>query len=66
MSSAKNTTLTLHFEPERETKGTWRFAEQHADTDEPMVGTLYIRKSALAKLGNPDRLKVTVTADDGS
>lgn len=39
-----NDPITLTFELDRETKGTFRFAEVG---DDPTVGTLYIRKSAL-------------------
>ena len=44
--------IRLTFEPERETKGTYRFQE-HVDKpdDEPRIGNLYVRKAALKELG---------------
>lgn len=54
------TTIKVDFLLERETKGTRRFQEVHADTEEPMIGTLYVRKSALARIGNPEKLAVTI------
>lgn len=50
--------IVLTFTQERETKTTWRYAE---DGDEPVVGTLYVKKSAAAKMGNPEALTVTIT-----
>ena len=50
----------LTFAKERVTKNTIRFIE---DSETPVVGTIYIQKTALAKLGNPDHLSVTI--DDG-
>jgi hypothetical protein len=55
MAAAKQ--MTVNFELERETKNTVRYAEQ---ADDPVVGTLYVKKSAAAKLGNPDKLAVTL------
>jgi hypothetical protein len=44
--------VTLVFEPERETKGAWRFAERlDGPLDEARVGSLYLRKAALRELG---------------
>jgi len=51
--------LELSFERERETKNTVRYEEQVTD-EPPVVGTLYLQKYALNRLGNPDRLRVTV------
>jgi hypothetical protein len=59
MASNASPKLTLKFVSERETKSTWRFQEQHANS-EPIVGTLYVKKAALAKLGNPGFLTVTM------
>ena len=52
----------LTFEYERETKNTIRFKEL-TQFDPPMVGTLYIQKSAL---GDKPPKKLTVTVEDGS
>lgn len=43
--------LSLTFTPERETKRTWRFAEDCLLDDEPRIGTIYIRKATLKQLG---------------
>ena len=43
--------LRLTFTPERETKRTWRFSENVPSDDEPMVGTIYVRKATLKQLG---------------
>jgi hypothetical protein len=59
-------TLALLFHEERETKGTYRFAEVVPGDPlaEPKVGTLYVRKSTLAALGwTPGSpLRVTLAA----
>lgn len=49
--------LTIIFAIEKETKNTFRFVERE---DAPAVGTLYIQKHALKKLGNPQALRVTI------
>lgn len=46
---------TLHFKLDRETKGALRYAEQ---SDNPVVGTLYVRKWALPT--RPKFLEVTI------
>jgi hypothetical protein len=51
--------LELTFTQDKETKGTFRYAE---DGDEPIIGSVYIRKPAAEKLGNPTAIKVTVEA----
>jgi hypothetical protein len=53
--------ITVRFVKERETKNTVRFAEQHDDTEDPVVGTLYVKKSAVARLGNPESLTVEIS-----
>ncbi len=53
--------LELSFQRERETKNTVRFEEQVTDAP-PVVGTLYLQKYALNRLGNPDRVRVTIAA----
>jgi hypothetical protein len=50
--------LTLTFQFERETKGTWRFQEQSGE-DDPKVGALCLRKRSLPT--RPDFLTVTIT-----
>lgn len=44
---------------DRETKGTFRYAEQ-GDPESMAVRTIYIRKSAIAKLDNPSEITVTI------
>jgi hypothetical protein len=44
---------------EKETKGTFRYAEE---SEHPLIGMVYIPKSTLDQLGNPERLKVTLEA----
>jgi hypothetical protein len=53
--------LELSFQRERETKNTVRFEEQVTDAP-PVVGTLYLQKYALNRLGNPDCVRVTIEA----
>jgi hypothetical protein len=53
--------LTLSFTKERETKGTWRYAEDVQDASQrPTIGTIYVLKTVLAELGDPDKLTVTI------
>lgn len=44
--------MRINFTLEKETKGAIRYQEDQAtQLSEPVIGTLYIRKSGLAKLG---------------
>jgi hypothetical protein len=44
--------MIIEFEPERETKRTWRFKEIVEDKlDEEKIGTIYIQKRTLRELG---------------
>lgn len=52
--------LVLGFRRERETKNTVRFEEAVSDTP-PVVGTLYVQKWALHRLGEPAAITVTIT-----
>lgn len=56
--------LVVAFEKERETKGTVVFAEVHEPTEAPVVRTLYVANHAMAKLGNPTKLSVTIAASE--
>lgn len=47
--------VTLQFKRDKDTKNKIRYAEQ---ADEPVVGSLYVRKSDAEKLG--DELTVTI------
>jgi hypothetical protein len=53
--------LALRFERERETKNTVRYQELAGD-GEQVVGSLYVRKAELARLGDPRELTVIVRA----
>jgi hypothetical protein len=54
-------TLQLEFSREKETPGTWRYQEVEVAGQEPAVGSLYVKKSALD--GDPPaRLRVTIEA----
>jgi hypothetical protein len=55
-------TLTMHFEIERETKNTVRYAEVAESGQPPRIGTLYVQKWALGK-SPPERLAVTIAAE---
>jgi hypothetical protein len=52
-------TITVELQKDRETKGTWRYAEVTDDAGDPVIGTLYVRKPAAHRLGNPECLTVT-------
>lgn len=51
--------LKLRFKLERETKRTKRFAEV-ADEGEEQVGTIYLQKTTLTAMGDPEEIEVTV------
>lgn len=55
--------LEAVFEYEKETKNTVRFAEKIGENP-AIVGTIYIQKYALNKLGNPKQIKVTIEKAD--
>ncbi len=50
---------TIRMAYERDTKRTYRFAEQ---ADDPVVGTLYVKKSLFQK--RPDTIEVTIRYED--
>ncbi|KXG75512.1 hypothetical protein AN618_18850 [Fervidicola ferrireducens] len=55
--------LEAVFEYEKETKNTVRFAEVIGENP-AIVGTIYIQKFALNKLGNPKKIKITIEKAD--
>jgi len=65
MPSKTTTALSLTFSPEKETKGTWRFAENIDGADEPKIGTLYVPKATLATFGWTEgkNLVVSITVE---
>lgn len=53
--------IELFFTKEKITKNTVRYIEQAgSESDTPVVAAIYVHKSALKKLGNPDHLHVTI------
>ena len=59
--TAPESKFEIIFNTERTTKNTIRFQEE-PQSGEAIIGTLYVQKSFLAKLGNPRKLKVTIEA----
>ena len=59
---AAATSITVQFEKEHETKRTVRFAEVVPEGTDPKIGTLYVKKSALHHIGNPETLEVIIKA----
>jgi len=53
--------LEVTFDKDRETKNTVRF-EERVGEDPPMVGTLYLQRWALRRLGDPTVLRVQIDA----
>jgi hypothetical protein len=51
--------MILKFTKEKETTGTVRYMED-GDKKKWSVGYLYVKNAAVAKLGNPDKLTVTI------
>lgn len=54
--------IVIQFTKSRETKGTFVYEEDHEETDPPVVRTLYVARHAAAKLGNPEKISVTIAA----
>ncbi len=53
--------LTVSFTKEKETKNAWRFKEVLADGRERgVVGTLYVMKGDLNRLGDPNDITITI------
>lgn len=53
--------IEIKFEREKETKNAVRFAEKLGERERGVVGTLYVLKSDLDKLGNPEEISVTIS-----
>lgn len=57
------TDLIVEFEFDRDTKNTRRYAEvENGNGNGVVIGTLYLRKEAVATLGDPESLTVTIAA----
>ena len=54
--------MELKFVYQKETTGTYRYAEVHDEKVPPVVGTLYIRKYAIEG-ARPERLTVTIKGE---
>lgn len=54
--------IEADFELEKETKNTFRYQEVTTDKHPPYIKTLYVQKWALSKIGNPQKIKVTIEA----
>jgi hypothetical protein len=56
--------IEVEFRRERETKNTIRFEEVESESgDPPVIGSLYLQKWAVKRLGDPQKLKVMVDAN---
>lgn len=47
----------------KETKGTFKYEEVPAPGEAEMCGSLYVKKHVTQRLGNPEKLTVTITVD---
>jgi hypothetical protein len=55
--------LEVFFETEKDTPGTRKFVEvEPTDGTPKLVRNVYVTKAALAKIGNPANIKVTIEA----
>jgi hypothetical protein len=61
MAPKATATTTVNFTVERETKNKVRFAED-GKPESHHIGTLYVSKATMAKMGNPESISVTIKA----
>jgi len=54
--------FTVEFVTDKETPGTIRYREVEVEGVPTHVGTLYVKKAVAAKMGNPKRVLVQITA----
>lgn len=54
----------IFFDQDRETKGTFRYAEAVENGQRGIMGTIWIRKDVAEKLNCVDSVKITIEADD--
>jgi len=53
--------LELYFEKEKDTPGTRKFKEvKPTDGSRAPVGNFYLTKAALAEIGDPENVKITI------
>lgn len=56
---------TVMFDFEKETSGTWRYKERVLNEgDLPVIGTLYVKKTAIREMGEPAVMTLTITAGE--
>lgn len=55
--------FTIHFEMNKETKNTFRYAEVVPADEGAVIGYLYVNKEAFGEADAPERVKVVVKAD---
>jgi len=53
--------IKISFTKAKETKGTWAYVED-GPAEGHKVGSLYIKKPAVAELGNPESIELTIKA----
>jgi hypothetical protein len=59
--ASKTTSVSVVLDTPQEKKNSVRFDAAKADKDAAMT-TAYVLKTALAKIGNPDKIKITIEA----
>ena len=62
MTTTKTAEVTTSFVLEKETKNTRKFEEVPEPGQPPIVGSLYLQKFVLERLGNPETVTITITA----
>ena len=62
MSAPETERLTAVFTQDKVTKRTFRYKE---DSETPIIGSIYVQQDEAARLGNPERITVTVEALNG-
>ncbi len=55
--------IKLEFVKEKETANTIRFQEVETDEMPLQIRTIYLQKFAFKKLGNPEKITVTIQAE---
>lgn len=58
--------ITIYFDRERDTLRTVRFQERVMPEGYIRVGVLYVSKQAVAELGTPETLRITVEDGDNT
>ncbi len=56
--------ITVEYAFEKETKNTIMYKEVVPIGGDPVAPQLYLKKDAVKRLGNPERVKITVVNDD--